>query len=176
MSVNAVRQNENTPASYLKYLALGAVSGYALKYALPLTAQEKDENFNAELNKIKARAESIKQKEFEEIRRTPNPHSIAVDTFLRMFKEKKLNESELQKLPEDLFSKVMDLKTRVDSKAQEVLYTDLANLKIVTKRLRPTSTFIIAGAAIGGAFALIRNILKNSHTPHVETESGFEEF
>lgn len=174
MSVNALVTNENTPASYLKYMAFGAISGYALKYAIPVTAQERDENFKAELKNIRARVKETRKQEIEAIRKDYKNRDKATDMFLKMNDSKKLRSIDLEKVPEKLLDKIMDLKSGVDYRTKERLYTEIDNLRIITKKIRPTSVFVFGGAAIGAVYALVKNILYRRENPPVEEVKGVQ--
>jgi hypothetical protein len=51
MALDALQKNPNPPnqVSYIKASAIGALSGYALKYLIPVTSVEKDDAYNAAL-------------------------------------------------------------------------------------------------------------------------------
>ncbi|MDD3437482.1 MAG: hypothetical protein PHC64_10060 [Candidatus Gastranaerophilales bacterium] len=67
MAVNAVRNDGNhKKTSYLKSIVIGGITGYALKYAIPITPQEMDDDFNARLGQIKESAKSFKPPEADE--------------------------------------------------------------------------------------------------------------
>lgn len=162
MPVNAIQQRETSPANYLKYMAIGSIGGYALKYAAPITPQEKDDYYKAELKRIGEKRKRIKQDEITELRKANIYPKKAIDTFVKMDDSKKLNKDELKKLPENLYSKVFDIKKHLDYIVRERIYEDMLNLKTSTKRLRPASVFIFIGAATGAVIALVTNILGES--------------
>lgn len=160
MAVNAVQKNNtNSTMSYPKSLAVGAITGFALKWALPLTRQERDSNYNLELSKVKAEAKSAKEKELGAILNA-KPKTKATDTFVKLHKANKLTTKEFDKLPETLRAQVITLKARPSYKLKEAYKSGLNKIILGTKDIRPTGIFIATGAAVALAFAFTHNVIK----------------
>lgn len=62
MAVDVVQNNNSGRINYLDSIALGAIGGYALKWAIPVTSQEKDIRYNKALRKIEDETMKIIQK------------------------------------------------------------------------------------------------------------------
>lgn len=84
MTVNAIKSNDNHGRiSYLNSIALGGLTGYALKYALPITPQEADADFKWKLRQISSEA----RKSLDSF----NPQIKEPEEVLKVFKELKQN-------------------------------------------------------------------------------------
>lgn len=158
MSVNVVRRNDESHTSYLKSAALGALTGYALKYMLPLTPQEKDDTYVNSLKELKDKAKNIRLAEIEAIRKKEHK-SEAEEVFLKIYDAKKLKNLGDQNLSEHLLSKVIEIRAKVNNDALRALNHGKKTLEALTKSIRPTSVFVLIGAAIGILAAFGNNIL-----------------
>ncbi len=160
MAVSAIQKDTNNNShkmSYIQSAATGALIGYSLKWAIPVTPQEKDEIFNAKLKEISATAQAERLKEFENIKNI-EPKTQAKDTFIKLHDDKKLNEVEIKKLAEPLCTQVMDFKNRVNETAKTVRKVGRKTLNAFTKSIRPTSTFVLTGMGIALCIAFLHNI------------------
>lgn len=168
MTVNAVRSSEDPHhTSYLKSFTLGALTGYALKYVLPLTPQEKDDAYMRRLDAIKNNARNIRLKKIE-ILRAKESKDKAEELFLKLNDAGKLKNLGEQNLPEHLLSKVIEIRAKINNSALLVLDKGRRSLVALTKSIRPTGTFILTGAAVGLLIAFGNNIIYN--TSAIETE------
>lgn len=158
MSVNVVRRNDEPHTSYLKSAALGALTGYALKYMLPLTPQEKDDTYVNSLKELRDKAKNIRLAEIEAIRKKESK-SEAEKVFLKIYDAKKLKNIGDQNLSENLLSKVIEIRAKVNKDALRALDHGKKTLEALTKSIRPTSVFVPIGAAIGILAAFGNNIL-----------------
>lgn len=159
MSVNAVRSSDEPQhTSYLKSSALGALTGYALKYILPLTPQEKDDTYMRRLDEIKNKARNLRLKKIA-ILRAKEPKNEAEEVFLKLHDSKKLKNLGEQNLPEHLLSKVIELRAKINNSAQRALDHGSRSLEAVTKSIRPTGIFVFVGAAVGILMAFGNNAI-----------------
>lgn len=161
MALKAVQKTNETPRtpfilSYTKCAAAGALIGYSLKYFLPVTPQEKDENFNAALNEIKVKS---KEAELAEVAKIKKLQSEAADIFIRMYDAKKLDSSEIGKVKPALVHDVMQFFIRVNDEAKKIEVDELKKLKASIKNIRSTGVFIGIGLTIGLLIAVINNII-----------------
>lgn len=162
MSVSAVQKNNNLgQMNYLGSMSVGAISGYALKWALPINSSEKnDEKYVTELNQIKKDARLAKIKEFESIGKD-FIKSTGIDEFIHMFDDEKLPdveakglESTKQPLPENL----SQLFKRINDAGNEAKELGIKKLNHFTKGIRSTAAFVLIGAGVALGIALIHNI------------------
>lgn len=163
MALRAVQKTNENPSSphilsYTKCAAAGALIGYSLKHFLPVTPQEKDENFNSVLDEIKVKAKEAELAEVAKIRKLRNK-SEAADTFIRMYDAKKLDTSEIGRIKPALVNDVMQFFAQVNNKIQEINTNELKKLKESVKNIRPTGVFIGIGLTIGLLIAVINNVV-----------------
>lgn len=160
MALRAVQKNNDNSGtlSYTKSAAVGAFIGYSLKHILPITSQEKDENFNASLNAIKVKAKEAELAEVKKIR-SLRRQSEAADTFIRMYDAKTLNPSDFDRIKKPLVNDVRQFFARVNEEAQKMSEIEMKNLKKSVKKLRPTSIFVVMGVVTGLLIALVNNVL-----------------
>lgn len=161
MAVDAVQKNPNSPSqvSYVKATAIGALSGYALKYLIPVTYSERDENYNDTLNAHKQDADAKKAATIEQIRKSKAKTELA-DTFIRLHDSNRLTEDNIKELKTPLKDDLMDLLRKLDESWSENFKTGKKNLDAVTKSIRPTHIFIATGLVIGFLSALGTNIIR----------------
>lgn len=160
MAVSAIQNdnNSNKSISYTKSAALGALVGYSLKWALPITPQEKDERFNAQIKNISKMAREDRVKAFEEIKNSNNK-SLAKDTFVKLHDENKLNQAKIAKLKEPLRTQVQGLKNSVNATTRNTRRTGIKALVSYTKSIRSTNAFVLAGMGTTLVYAFFHNIL-----------------
>src|SRR5574344_555731 len=84
MAIQAIQTNDNNSslATVVKASAVGALTGYATKYVLPITNQEKDATYINELKRIRAYSKDVKAEIINEIKTLTN-RSKAQDEFLK---------------------------------------------------------------------------------------------
>lgn len=169
MAVTVVQNREYTPqpkqASYLKNVIAGGVIGYALKYALPVIKDERDENFKAYLKETKMKAKQAKLDEFEAIK---NAHKKAkgTDEFVNIFSNKRLNITDkikiFKQLDKDTQKNVKWLIEQVNDKSREINVAGKKAINAAVKDIRPTHTFIAAGVGVAALGTLIYNIIQRA--------------
>ena len=167
MAVSAIGKNDNTNSgniSYLKSIAVGVLTGYSLKYILPVTLQEKDEHFNAALNGIKTKAKEAKLQEIEAIKQI-KPKTKEADTFIKMHDSNKLSLSEIKK-----DNDVIKLIKKINAKSRNIKIQGRKALNGATKAIRPTGVFLVTGAVVGFAVALTCNILNIMATNKINAD------
>lgn len=159
MAVSAIQNNENNSKNshFLKSATIGALTGYSLKYLIPITPQEKDEFYNSAVDDIETKAQKAK---FNAIKKLSSKNNTAIgsnDSFARMCNSSNLTQAELEKklkLPEE----TIDLIHQVNNISKRVSEQGMASLKATIKSIRPTFAFVITGVAIGLGTALTRSI------------------
>lgn len=164
MAVCAIQNNSNQKSDKLSYfgsMIIGAVSGYSLKWALPITSQEKDERYNSELSKIRLNVKKARIEEIEAIRKEAST-TPGADEFLHMYDNERLIYREIKKYNGSLSEKLMTLLTRVNDSAIKARTVGIQTVKSFTKSIRPTGGFIAIGAGIALGIALINNISKEA--------------
>lgn len=166
MSVNAVQNNNSSnKMSYIGSMTVGAFCGYASKWALPITAPEKDEIYKAGLARVKNEARLAKINELKLIGKD-FLKSTGVDEFIHLFEDEKLTDSALKEpkraLPED----VSELFKRIRSIGNQAEELGIKKLNLITKGIRPTGTFALIGASIALGIALTNNICTKTPLKH----------
>lgn len=161
MALDAVQKSPDSPnkVSYLKASAIGALTGYSLKYIIPVTHQEKDENYNSALKEIKVKVRKMKAAEVDKIRKSTNKTELT-DTFIRMHDSKKLLPSNIRKLKSPLKDDLLDMVKRLNEEARENMAIEKRNLNAMTKSIRSTAVFVSIGIGAGLLIALVTNIIK----------------
>ena len=160
MAVSAIQKKTNETRhrqSFLKSAATGAFFGYALKWAIPVMPQEKDDVFFSEIEKVKKQAQQVGLNEFEVIK-TANPKADGTDEFVRLFENNKEDLFKKKKFENHPAENVMRLYKRVLNLVQDTKYKGYDDLAHSVKRIRSTSAFIIIGFSIGLASAMVHNI------------------
>jgi len=161
MALDAIQKTPNSPnqVSYIKASATGALAGYALKYFVPVTYQEKDENYNDALKQNQLDADAKKAASIEQIRQSKNKTELT-DTFIRLYDSKKLNPEDIKKLKVPLRDNLLDMVKKLDETWKESFAIGKKNLNAVTKRIRPTGVFVGVGLVIGFIAALVTNVIR----------------
>lgn len=160
MAISAIQNNNtnNNPkrASVIDAALIGGISGYALKWALPIMAQEKTQDYNAGLKEISQKAIAVRTQTYNNIRNSKN-RTPASDTFIKMYDNKTLNPKEIKKLKEPLQSEIFGLRSGVRHKTKDMIRTGKRALESFTKSIRPTSSFVFLGMGLATAIAFIHN-------------------
>lgn len=161
MAVDALQKSQNSPTqvSYLKYSATGALAGYALKYLIPVTYSERDEDYNAILKENQKNAAKQKAKEIEKIRQSIK-RTESTDIFIRMYDADTLTSENIKKLESPLKENVLSIFDRLNLQSQEFITKGKRNLDTITKSIRPTHIFVGTGLVLGFVTALGTNILR----------------
>jgi len=165
MAVSAI-QNNNNPnkgyksKSYLGSIALGATAGYSLKWLLPLTPQEKDEEYSLKLDKLKS------ESKLSAIKAASSSNEPGSDIFTSYIKSK---------MPYSVFSKdkaekniIFKFIKTVNKKARLLVAEGFKAIVLRIKDLRPASVFIATGAAIGLSFAFVSNVINKMSSNNSE--------
>lgn len=154
MTVKAVNNNEPKRVSALKAAAIGGLTGYALKYALPLSKSERDELYQAHLQGIDEKVKVAKLQEIEAIRNSQTK-TLATDVFVGLVDKKEVNAPKIKSFKQPLATHIMELVTQVNDKGRAVKAYEKASVDAITKKIRPAKAFVALGAGISlvGAFA-----------------------
>lgn len=145
--------------SYVKSSAIGALAGYSLKYLIPVTDQEQDENYNESLNELSLKVQKIKSAEIESIKNS-SAKTEATDTFTRMYDSKTLTPSNIRKLNSSLRYALMYIIKSLNIQARENFKNGKKNLDAITKNIRPTGVFVGTGVVIGFMTAFFTNVIR----------------
>lgn len=157
MALDAVQKNKSNSMSYIKATAIGALTGYSLKYILPISPQEKDENFKASLKCSRHKAQKAKLAAIENIKNSKNKSAIN-DTFIRMYDKKQLKPSLINKLENHLRGEIVETIKKVNEVTKIEKLNSKKDLIAITKSIRPTGAFVAIGFIFGFVVALINNI------------------
>lgn len=181
MAVRAIQTNENNNLStVVKATCVGATLGYASKYVLPITTQEKeDKNYHETIKIAREQAKKLKGDFIDEIRSIPNK-SLAQDQFLKIVDSQELDikpatfHSAIETLGGENSVNAIEFKniiSRINEAAIKRANTIISVYKGYLKRIRPTAPFIVAGALTGLFAGVAHNILKTEASENVSIES-----
>lgn len=159
MAVSAIQKcDDNTKnASWLKSTAIGALTGYSLKYLIPVTSQEKDEFYNAAVDEIETKAQKSRLNEIHLLAPKARPEIKSKEAFTRMCNSSNLTLAELN-AKINLSNSTLDLVHQVNNKGKEITKQGIESLTASVKNIRPTSAFVLIGVSIGLGTALVHNI------------------
>lgn len=176
MTVNAIQSNEQRRTILVpmtKGAAIGAVSGLALKYAYPVTADEKNTDeyikISKKINNQKTEYNTRTQNFINSIK-AQEKNSLAQDEFVKLFdglkegdhvKRSNLRET-LKKLadkPSEMFEFKKLCKTS-SAIAEESTKQCMSAYNLITKHIRPTGFFLATGAIVGAIIGLVNDIIK----------------
>ncbi|MBQ8668488.1 hypothetical protein IJ472_01815 [bacterium] len=176
MTVHAIQSNDRRRSCFVPVAegaALGTVAGYATKYILPLTPEEKStDEYIKVRNKINSQKSEYNFRTAKVINemKSKEKRSLAEDEFIKMFDGMKdgdhVKSANLRKAIKNLQDNPAELREfkRVCKATSEVVNStakqcmDAYNL--VTKHIRPTGFFLVTGAVVGAVIALINDVLK----------------
>lgn len=170
MAVEAIQKNNTYNSGKMSVAGsavVGALAGYSLKWALPITHQEKDERYKLELKKINTEARLARNAEKKLI---AGSKLDGADTFVKMNKKHKLIASEIEKLEGPEKDNVKALFNRINSAGFKVKAEGKKALKSFTKGIRSTGVFVTAGIGACVAVAFIHNVLQI-----VKADNNFED-
>lgn len=158
MAVDAVQKNEykTQRASYVKAGVYGAVGGYALKGILPLNQEEKDDKFVRDF--VNGALGAQKSKRIDNIRNLKEK-TAAQDEFIKLVDNKPISASKVKGYQEPLKSQILEVIAGVNDAARELKSFSQKAIVALTKLLRPSKTFMAAGAGIAIATAFVYNVL-----------------
>ena len=158
MAVEAIQKNNTNNSrkmSVASSATIGALAGYTLKWALPVTSLEKDEKYTLGLEKIRQVA---KQARADEKLAISKSKGAGVDTFNKLDKNGLLNRDEINKLKGAKKTQVEELYSRLGKAAIRAKTDGRKALNATTKNLRPVSAFMLAGVAVASGIAFIHNL------------------
>lgn len=177
MKVDAIQGNDKRRTILLPIAqgaAIGAGSGMVLKYAYPVTADEKNTDeyikISNKINNQKTEYTTRTEKLVNSIK-SKEHRSIAEDEFVKLFdglkegdhvKRSKIREA-LKRLESHKPTEIFEFKKlckRSSAIAQETAKQCMNAYNLVTKHIRPTGFFLATGAVIGAIIGLIRDITK----------------
>lgn len=157
MSVNSIENNNTKRVSYVGSMAVGAMAGYALKWAIPLTSQEKDGSYKQNMSEARHTYWQKREQEIEALKNIKEKPDGA-DEFIKLHDEKRLTYTEIKKAEQPLQDKLLGLLNKVNDSARTSKKESREAFVLHTKKMRPASTFIILGIVTGLLYALIYNV------------------
>lgn len=172
-------QNSNKSAApeYIKAGAIGALTGYALKYALPLTNGEEADTFTkTTISEIEKRAENTKNNKLENIMKKTLANEQSLDKNLADVINKNKNmvingeteniirEMGLTNVAPNVQAQVLKIMHCVENEGNKAIEKSKAAMRSVAKANRPAFYFASIGAIIGLSY----QVLKQSLTPELE--------
>lgn len=178
MAVHAINGQERTHNNAFQILGqgvvVGAAAGYAGKYVLPLTHEEKNsDEYIKVMNKIREQKTeyTVRTKKYLDGMLAKKNRSMAEDEFIKLFDGMKEGEhvkaGRIRKAIQTLEAKnpLEALDFRNICKETSKIANDTARqceraYKLVTKHIRPTSFFVVTGAVVGTALSVLSNALK----------------
>ena len=86
MAIQKVEERKSSLGHGIKSAAIGGTVGYVAKWALPLTAQEMDEDYKKIIRSIKANTARTRREFAEQIKDLPE-RTLAQDAFLKSSRE-----------------------------------------------------------------------------------------
>ena len=158
MAVRAVQSDSDVSKKNNNYLLpalIGGFSGYVLKWALPLSKFEQDEDFQKEVKKIGEKANEVRLKEIEEIRKA-SPKPTGIDEFLKVVNKPSIDTEKLSWGARDLLA-------RVENRVEETRSISYDNLVVSVKRIRPAASFILLGMGVGLLFGFARAVMSGGN-------------
>lgn len=163
MAVSGIQKNsynDTGRVSYLASAATGALVGYSLRWAIPITKQEKqDPEYMAKISVLRKAAHDVRVKEIEKIR-TEVPQLDGADTFIKLYDENKLTTAEIKKIEGPLSDKLSILLNRVNDAAFKFKLEGRETLAFHTKKIRPGSAFVAIGIGTSVLYAALHNIFR----------------
>ncbi len=177
MQVEAIQGNDRRRSVFVPMAngaAIGAVGGFALKYMYPLTHEEKNtDEYIKVANKIKNEKVTYNfrtAKYIDSIKANPE-RSYAQDQFVKLFDGlkdgDKVKTSKLRSVintikkekPDELleFRRVCKASSEV---AEQTAKQCMSAYNLITKHIRPTGFFLLAGAIVGAIIGLIQDVTK----------------
>lgn len=161
-------QHNNMLPSVVKSMIAGGVAGYAAKYALPLTKQEKDEAYWKRIAII--RRESIDEKAIaiDEIRKLAK-RTEAQDTFLKMVDLHKTNPAPshktemvtmLRKLDENSRHELKSIISKVNAYRVKMTKQHIDFYNKGLKGIRQSTPFVAFGIIVGFVAGVAYNVMR----------------
>lgn len=177
MKVEAVQSNDRRQSCLVpmsKGALLGAACGWASKYILPVQPDEKQTpEYRKVIGKIDTQKTeyNLRTKEFINSLKSQQKRSTAQDEFIKMFDGLKEGDhvkigsirTAIKNLQEKAPFQVNEFKQMckdTSAVAEKTAKQCISAYNLVTKHIRPTGFFIVAGAVLGAVSALINDICK----------------
>lgn len=177
MKVNAIDSNDRRRSCLIPMTqgaAVGAAAGFMLKYAQPLTPQErKNPEYVKVIDKInnEKTAYSFRTENYLDDIRKKSTLSPAEDTFVKMFSGMKEGEhvkpgkmrSAIKSLQEQNSGYVKEFRRLCKEStvvAEKTAKQCIDAYNLMTKHARPTAFFITTGAVVGAVIALLKDIMR----------------
>lgn len=160
MAVTSIQKNSTSNVSYTKYACVGAISGYSLKYLIPITSREKDAKYKNEIKRINQNSIQVKLTAIDNMKKVQNK-PVAESTFLNLFTQNNLKISSIKKLGSHLSKDVLGLITKINEEARASKLSQIKALDCHTQKIRPAIHFVSIGLFAGLGVALIHNIKNN---------------
>ena len=168
------RRNNGVMSPMINGGIAGAAVGYAAKYALPLTTEEKNtDEYIKVSNKINEQKleYNFRVRKFVNELNAKEGKSVAEEQFAKMFagfkdgdtvglaKLKKFISNIGKKHPEalDEFKQICKKSRKI---ADETASQCLKAYNLITKHMRPTGFFVLTGAAVGAVASVASSILR----------------
>lgn len=166
-------QNTEQKSNLIYYGAMGALTGFAAKYACPLTEKEKTDN-NYIAHKQKTKNEVIEELDtfVKAIEKDANHNDEASKIFLETFSKEKNTQKVLDS---DSFKKagseIQENIRTLSSQYETLKYNGFENAKTIfksnVKATRSTNLFLAVGTLAGVAVALANDAL-NANAKKIE--------
>ena len=182
MKVNAVEGNQKRHSVFVPIIegaAIGTVVGYAGKYALPLTHEEKNSDEYIKVSSKVAREKTqynFRTDKFISTLKAKEERTAAENAFIKLFEGLKdgdnVKKSSIKNAIKELTEKHPDqviafkrLCKKTSDIAEKTAKQCMNAYDLTTKHIRPTGFFLVAGAVTGGFIALVHDILKTEIKP-----------
>lgn len=160
MPVIAIQETQppHKHTSYVGAAIIGGIVGHYTKFMLPITPQERDDNFKSEMKKVLSDARKARYDGINEVIAS-NGKTPAKDAFIRLSKQNKsMSEKEISKLPENIANELLKYKLEINEKVSQVIKTGRKKVAAATRDLRPAYAFIVTGAIVGLFAAFVKNL------------------
>lgn len=171
MRVDSVKENNKSNSmipSIIKSMAIFGVAGYAAKYSLPLTKQERDEFYWKRIATKRNESKNEKAAVIAEIRKLPNK-SEAQDVFIKMIDARKANPelSSARKMFLDAsmlkgvsHAELKNIIAKVNEHATRMTQQHIDFYNKGLKGIRQTAPFVAFGLVVGFVAGVAYNVIK----------------
>lgn len=174
MAVGAIQKNKDNPPrmGYIKSIIAGSVVGYSLKYILPVASHEKkDKNYKEALRQIRMESRNDKTNFINGIKnsKTKTPSE---DLFIKMYDNNEINIAKIKNLQEPQKTKIIDTISKINACSKELFKQRQKTINAVTRDIRPTTPFVIAGITTALVTALTYNVINQIAYEKIEKQSA----
>jgi hypothetical protein len=161
MAVRPIQQHDHTSSNFSNVIAAttgGALAGYGAKWLYPVTKQEQaDPLYREGMALLREKANT----EFVNSVRNLSKKTKAQDVFIKTVDGiGGLTENSIKSLSGDDAAELRGLFTKLTDAAGTKFEIYSKELNLWTKKIRPASWFIAAGALAGFALGVTHNVLK----------------